>query len=166
MSKPGNSEIERKFLVKEIPFELNTIECKSIAQGYYISEDRQVYRVRKLGEKYFRTWKSSGTLVRTEIENEITEEVFNKIWLKTAGWRIIKKRYFIDYMNFVIELDVFEGDHKNLVMAEIEFESLEQSEAFFKPDWLGEEVTSDENYKNSNLAINGIPEYFNNKHGK
>ena len=50
------------------------------------------------------------------------------------------------------EVDVFEGDNAGLVVAEIELGS--EDEAFEKPEWVGDEVTSDPRYFNSNLVAN------------
>jgi CYTH domain-containing protein len=47
------------------------------------------------------------------------------------------------------EIDVFEGENKGLVIAEIELSS--EDESFDIPNWLGEEVSSDSKYYNSSL---------------
>ena len=49
-----------------------------------------------------------------------------------------------------IEIDVFKGDHRGLVLAEIEFASKRALSDL--PDWLGKEVTDEERYYNANLA--------------
>jgi adenylate cyclase len=53
------------------------------------------------------------------------------------------------------EVDVYAGDHDGLLTAEIEFPSVEASEAFEPPAWLGREVTGDGSYANQALALQG-----------
>ena len=52
----------------------------------------------------------------------------------------------------IYEVDIFEGDNINLIVAEIELTS--ENETFKKPEWLGKEVTGDIKYYNSNLSKN------------
>jgi len=56
------------------------------------------------------------------------------------------------------EVDVYDGDLAGLVVAEIEFDSPEQGDAFEPPGWLGREVTDDSRYGNRTLAVEGRPE--------
>ena len=62
---------------------------------------------------------------------------------------IEKERFKIPMDGFVWEIDEFFGDNKGLIVAEIELQSEDQP--FPKPDWIGEEVTGDPRYFNSNL---------------
>jgi len=50
----------------------------------------------------------------------------------------------------VWEVDEFFGENRGLIIAEVELESEDQP--FAKPDWVGEEVTGDPRYFNSNLV--------------
>jgi adenylate cyclase len=50
----------------------------------------------------------------------------------------------------VFEVDVFEGDHTGLVIAEVELSSSEEHVDL--PHWIGKEVTGDSRYYNSSLA--------------
>ncbi|MEK7471776.1 MAG: hypothetical protein AAB624_00860 [Patescibacteria group bacterium] len=43
-------------------------------------------------------------------------------------------------------------------MAEVEFNSTEEAEAFVAPDWFGADVTEDKRYGNGDIAKNGFPE--------
>lgn len=157
MANKSGKEIERKFLVNQISFSLEGSESKRILQGYFEGDDGQNYRVRLYGDKYIKTWKSDGDLVREEIENEISEDEFNSLWEKTTGMQLEKTRYFIPFENRTIEFDVFEGKLKGLLLAEVEFNSVEDAENFNPPNWFGKDVTSDKRYRNSALAKNGIP---------
>ena len=51
-----------------------------------------------------------------------------------------------------IELDIFDAPFAPLVMAEVEFDSLEAAKAFIAPDWFGEDVTLNPEYHNSYLS--------------
>ncbi len=57
-----------------------------------------------------------------------------------------------------LELDVFDGELSPLTVAEVEFPTVEEAEAFTPPDWFGREVTYDKRYSNANMTINGRPE--------
>ena len=158
-SNPGviSTEIERKFLVEAIP-DLNKLENEEIIQGYIsTASDCSEVRVRQKGEKFYQTIKGEGDLARTEIEIEISREQFDSLWATTEGKRLEKVRYYVPYEGEIIELDVYQGGLKGLVVAEVEFTSEKQSELFIPPAWLGREVTEDEDYKNKQLAMKGMP---------
>ena len=151
-------EIERKFLVKELPIDLESYPSNEIQQGYIqITDDGTEERVRKKGERFYHTVKSGEGLVREESEREISPEEFHKLWSKTEGKRIIKTRYDIEYGGLLIELDIFSGSMQGLVVAEVEFSSEEESSKFAPPKWFGDEITRDERYKNKFLALHGLP---------
>ncbi len=142
-------EIERKFLVDKIP-SLNELKSDEIIQAYLSIEPE--IRVRKRGEKYYRTEKGEGTLVREEIEREISRSEFDEGYAKSQGRVIEKTRYLIPYMNVTIELDIYKGKHEGLVVAEIEFESESDAEAFVIPSWLGKEITYEVAFRNKILS--------------
>ena len=54
------------------------------------------------------------------------------------------------------ELDIFEEDLKGLVIVEVEFDSVEEANAFSAPDWFGEDVTNSGKYHNSYLSQHGL----------
>ncbi len=62
-----------------------------------------------------------------------------------------KDRYQVEYEGFTWEIDVFFGENTGLVVAEIELE--DEGQIFAQPDWIGEEVTGDPRYYNSNLGV-------------
>ncbi len=151
-------EIERKFLVNDLPSELDCYPHSEIIQGYLMITDNDVeIRVRKKGGRCYHTVKSGTGLVRKEVEKEITEQQFFDHWPLTKGKRIEKVRYEIEYEDVLIELDIYSGELEGLVVAEVEFENEEESDHFVAPEWFGEEVTLEERYKNKNLALNGKP---------
>lgn len=153
------NEIERKFLVKEMPRGLGDYRTSEIIQGYLnVTEEDNEIRVRKKGDMYYQTVKSGKGLMRKEVEFEIGEKVFNALWPLTEGKRIEKTRYDIPYDGLVIELDVYLGSLAGLVVAEVEFLSVEESGRFAPPAWLGREITGDIRYSNADLALHGKPE--------
>ncbi|HOQ17442.1 MAG: CYTH domain-containing protein [Epulopiscium sp.] len=149
-------EIERKYLVKRLPENLHLYEKEEIIQGY-ISID-PIIRLRKSNDNYCLTIKSKGHLKREEVEFPLTKEQFESLWQKVDSNTIYKSRYNIPLENnLVAELDVYHGDLEDLLTVEVEFESEKASEKFTPPDWFGKDVTHDNRYKNSNLAVYGIP---------
>ncbi len=145
-------EIERKFLVKEFPSQYLQYIPKAIEQGYMAIEDEgNTVRLRRKGGAYFLTVKSLGTLVREERETNITKAQFDILWGSTEGRRIVKERYEIPHGEFLIELDVFKGKLEGLMMAEVEFESVEEAMAFQKLEWMGRELTENTHFTNSQL---------------
>lgn len=153
----STQEVERKWLVTELP-DLSGLKGKEVIQGYIaVTSDGTEVRVRQKGDKYFQTIKSDGGLVRGEIEIELTKEQYDDLWQATAGRRLEKTRYEIGLDGARIELDVYKGALTGLIVAEVEFPSVLDSKKFLPPTWLGEEVTEDKRYKNKNLALNGLP---------
>jgi len=63
-----------------------------------------------------------------------------------------KTRYRQRIGDKVWEIDVFHSDNDGLIVAEIELSS--ESETFEHPPWVGNEVSDDPRYFNSNLSRN------------
>ncbi|MEP4077551.1 CYTH domain-containing protein [Haloferula sp.] len=151
----GAVEIERKFLVKELP-DLGSLHFLKLMQGYIATSDTEV-RLRSDGSKHMLTCKRGSGLTRLESEVEISVEQFDALWPLTEGCRIEKTRYHMDRGEHLVELDVYQGSLEPLVVAEVEFASEGASREFAVPDFFAEEVTSDARYKNKNLAKEGMP---------
>jgi CYTH domain-containing protein len=152
----STQEVERKWLVTELP-DLTGLRGKEVIQGYIaVTPDGTEVRVRQKGDRYFQTIKSDGGLVRGEIEIELTKVQYDDLWQATAGRRLEKTRYEIALDEATIELDVYKGVLTGLIVAEVEFPSVRDSEKFSQPAWFGREVTEDKRYKNKNLALNGF----------
>ena len=152
-----NIEIEKKFLVDSPPG-LENFTSEEILQGYLHITDEKEIRIRKKGGAYFQGVKVGQGLSRQEVEREIGVFQFEDLWPETEGRRIEKKRYRIYYDGILIELDVYSGDLKGLITAEVEFKTEKESGLFTPPPWFGPEVTHDDRYKNKNLAVFGMPE--------
>ena len=145
-------EIERKFLVKNDSWRPGAVG-ETFCQGYCRGETGTV-RIRITGEKAFLTIKSrTEGISRREFEYPIpvadAKELLEIICAKPY---IRKTRYLVEFAGKRWEVDVFEGDNFGLVMAEIELEH--EDERFELPPWVGQEVSADPRYANSNLAVN------------
>jgi CYTH domain-containing protein len=149
----NNREIERKFLVKQLPEKLNRWRRYIIAQGYLASEPggRHV-RLRKKGKTASLTFKVGRGAHREEREIKLTPKQFAELWPATAGRRLRKLRYEIPWRNLLIEIDVYRGKHSGLVVAEVEFPDLTTCREFKPPSWFGREVTGEKRYSNVRLA--------------
>lgn len=148
-------EIERKFLVNSDAF-LKQFKVKNrIVQGYLSSIPERTVRIRIKGKKGFLTIKGKSNesgLSRMEWEKEIDVNEAESLLQICESGVIDKTRYEIEFDNHIIEVDVFEGENKGLIIAEIELKS--ENESFEKPDWLGKEVTGDMKYYNAYLSKN------------
>ena len=153
-------EIERKFLVKTEAFKQQAISQTRIVQGFLNTDPERTVRVRIKGERGFLTVKGasneSGT-TRFEWETEISvAEAANLIDLCEAG--ILEKvRFEVPLGEHMFEVDEFLGENKGLLLAEVEL--THEDERFEKPDWLGEEVTGQVQYYNSQLSIKPFKEW-------
>jgi adenylate cyclase len=155
---PGQ-ELERKFVLSGIPFELSGYAASEIRQGYLsIDPDGSEVRVRQRGPRHSLTVKRGAGIVRDEEELDLDDEAFGRLWPLTEGRRVEKTRYEIPASDgLLIELDVYAGQLEGLITAEVEFSSDAEAERFLAPDWLGREVTEDAAYKNRRLASDGLP---------
>ncbi len=145
-------EIERKFLVGALP-NLEGVKYSEIKQGY-VSFSPEI-RVRRLDNKYYRTEKGEGMVVREEKEWEITREEAEKMLKEVRTNLIEKTRYYIPYNKYTIELDIYKGIFKGLVVAEVEFDSLEEADNFTPPEWFLEDISEKREYRNKILALKG-----------
>ncbi len=146
-------EIERKFLITGNAWRA-LAEGTAYRQGYLSTVKERTVRVRTIDDKGFLTIKGITVgATRAEYEYEIPAADANEMLDDLCEQPIIEKnRYKVPLDGFVWEIDDFGGVNDGLLVAEIELESEDQ--AFTKPDWIGEEVTGDPRYFNSNLIAN------------
>ena len=149
------TEIERKFLVKNLNFKDNAFKKTVMKQGYLSSVIERTVRVRSAGDQAFITVKGKGSasgMSRYEWEKEIGINDAEDL-LKICEPGVIDKcRYFVKLGEHTYEIDEFFGDNEGLIVAEIELSS--EDEVFMKPDWLGTEVTGSAKYYNGSLSKN------------
>ena len=124
-------EIERKFLVAQLPDNLDNYNCRYIEQGY----------------------KGSGMIAREEYNLPLTKDSYEHLIKKADGNIITKKRYEIpDGNGYTIELDIFEGAFNGTVIAEVEFNTIEEADNYIMPEFFTEDVTNNPEYHNSNMS--------------
>lgn len=148
-------EIERKFLVLNESFTSLATARKEIAQGYLNTHPERTVRVRIANDKAFMTVKGKGNesgTTRFEWEKEIPVDDAKQLLPLCEKGVIEKTRYEVPVGTHLYEVDVFYGDNKGLIVAEVELQ--DEKESFEKPDWLGQEVTNDHRYYNAHLSKN------------
>jgi adenylate cyclase len=146
-------EIEKKFLIKEIPFK-KVSHSEHIKQGYIVSDKNKVIRVREKGKEYFITIKGEKSgISRFEFEYRIPEADAIEIFQNFCQVGTIEKtRHYVKHKNHTWEIDEFHAENHGLIVAEIEL--IAENEVFEIPSWVSKEVTSDSRYYNMNLIMN------------
>lgn len=146
-------EIERKFLVRKDLWQKPEGGVR-FRQGYVDTKNGTTVRVRVAGSRAYVTFKDHAVgLTRHEFEYEIpvadAETILETMCVKPL---VEKVRYRTPAAEpgLVWEVDEFLGANAPLVTAEIELPA--EDTPFAKPEWLGDDVSSDHRYKNNNLA--------------
>ena len=146
-------EIERKFLVMD-PRCIEGVRGERFVQGW-ISRTRDATVRIRIGEG--RAWltikgRSEG-ISRLEFEYPIPVADAEQCMSELCDGAVIDKtRYLLPVGQHIWEVDVFGGENTGLVLAEVELSA--EDEAFERPGWIGEEVSLDPRYFNSNLVKN------------
>ena len=146
-------EIERKFLVRG-DFLPDVQSSTYIEQGYIGRGDGLTFRVRTRDERGYLTIKGrsdAAGLSREEWEYEIPLAEARDLLCFSPG-KIEKRRHLAPIGTHTFEVDCFYGANEGLILAEVELAS--EEEEFIRPEWLGEEVTGDVRYYNSQLLKN------------
>jgi CYTH domain-containing protein len=139
--------------VKSEAFKDQAFNSYDIRQGFLNSAPERTVRIRLKNDKGLLTIKgksSADGLSRFEWEKEIPKTDAEALLLLCEKRIIDKTRYEVKVGNHTFEVDEFYGDNQGLIIAEVELNS--KTDTFEKPDWLGEEVTGDIKYYNSNLS--------------
>ncbi len=144
-------EIERKFIPKNLPEDLNQFNHHKIEQAYL--NTAPVVRIRKQDDEYFLTYKGGGMMAREEYNLYLNKESYDHLLTKADGNIITKTRFLIPiHDGLTAELDIFEGKFAGMLLVEVEFNSVEEANNFTPPDWFGEDITNDKRYHNSYLS--------------
>ena len=151
-------EIERKFLVAGDGWQQAVTGQKRLVQGYLSSNAKATVRIRIADDqKAVLTLKGPADgISRAEFEYEVPLDDARQL-LDLAWPNVVEKtRYLVPHGGLTWEVDVFEGAHTGLVVAEVELETVDQS--IDLPDWVGREVSHDDRYANASLArVSGVP---------
>ena len=157
-------EIERKYLVTQLPDHIEQYDHIEIEQAYLCTSP--TLRIRRMGDSYILTVKervatSSSAIHNREEEFTLSPQTYRHLMTKCDSGKVSKTRYRIDlqrltgadtYKGLVAELDVFHGRHEGLLLVEVEFPDTASANAFISPSWFGDDVSSDPCYRNSFLA--------------
>ena len=147
-------EIERKFLVKQLPENLEHYDTAELEQAYLCTNP--VVRVRRENDEYILTYKGKGQMVREEYNLPLNQPAYEHLLEKADGNIIRKRRTRIPWNNYVIELDIFAAPFEGLILAEVEFPTELEAVAFIPPEWFGADVTFEKEYHNSYLSQKGF----------
>lgn len=147
-------EIERKYLVTSDSYKQMAVARYHICQGYISREKTGTVRIRITDNKAYLTIKgkpAAGHFARYEWEKEIDVQEAKELMQLCQGTIIDKTRWIVAAKEEGLkwEVDEFHGKHEGLTLAEIELTSEEQEVE--KPDFVGEDVTSDPRYYNANM---------------
>lgn len=153
-------EIERKFLVKSLPDNLESYPHAELSQAYIASHGTTV-RIRKADDRYLLTIKkkpapsedSKAAIVNVEIEEEIPKDLFERLAAHVETPFLTKTRYRIPCGKHVAELDIYHGVLEGLKTVEIEYASVEKAQDTPVPSWFGRDVSNDRRYRNSSLSV-------------
>ena len=123
-----------------------------IPQAYLANTDKCSIRVRIVSDdEAWITIKSSHVgMSRGEFEYAVPVGDTSELFALRHSAMIDKNRYFVPIGNTIWEVDGLLRDNAGLVIAEVELGRTDQ--AIERPAWLGNEVTDDRRYFNSQLA--------------
>ncbi|HXX48686.1 MAG TPA: CHAD domain-containing protein [Myxococcota bacterium] len=153
-------EIERKYLLRDLPERVRGAEAVEIEQGYLpggVVRERLRRAVGPRGARLTRTVKLGTGVVRAEFEEEISEHEFDRLWPLTDGARLRKRRYRVPAGALVWEIDAFAD--RPLWLAEVELPTEDTPVSI--PEWLEpylvREVTGDPDFSNLRIAQTRVP---------
>lgn len=145
-------EIEHKFLVVSEAWRADVTHAYDIRQAYLAIGPPASVRIRvRSGVGCLNIKRSTLDTARAEFEYVIpADEAEEMMASLRIGAIVAKTRYEVPWAGRTWEVDVFEGENKGLVIAEIELDA--PDDAFERPPWTGADVSSDYRYFNSYLA--------------
>ena len=142
-------EIERKYLVRGEAWR-KLAQGVRYRQGYLSTVKERTVRVRTVDDRGYLTVKGVTVgATRKEFEYDIPRADAASLLEMCEQPLVEKVRYKIPFGGLTWEVDEFEGANRGLVVAECELSSEDQRIEL--PPWIGEEVTADPRYFNSNL---------------
>lgn len=153
------TEIERKFVVRDVPGAGVLGPGKRLRQGYLAEDGEVQVRLRITGDSSVLTVKVGRGLSRTEVEVTIGSESAAALWPHTEGRRVEKVRHRVEIGPHFADLDLYEGRLQGLCTAEVEFASEEEARAFQPPPWFARDVTAEAGWDNASLAREGPPDH-------
>lgn len=152
------TEIERKFVVNDVPGAGVLGPGERLRQGYLAEDGEVQVRLRITGDSSVLAVKVGRGLSRTEVEVAISTDSADGLWPHTEGRRIEKVRHRVEVGPYVADVDLYEGTLRGLCTAEVEFASEEEARAFRPPPWFARDVTAEAGWDNASLAREGPPD--------
>lgn len=149
-------EIERKYLVRQLPADLDDYPHVEIEQSYLCTSP--TVRIRRIDNVYVLTVKEKAPSTSSAIHNREEEfsldgNTYRALLAKCDGNVVRKTRYRVPLSNgLTAELDVFHGAHQGLILVEVEFPDTATADNYTPPAWFGEDVSRDPRYRNSFLS--------------
>lgn len=143
-------EIEHKYKVINSTYRDLASRKVEITQGYLDRNPAHTVRIRRMNDRCFITIKgvTKGD-TRAEYEYEIPSEDFVGLLQMCEGRILMKTRYYVEHNGYTWEVDEFHGDNAPCTIAEIEL--THSHHEYPLPSFVGEEVTGNPAYYNSNL---------------
>lgn len=133
------NEIERKFLVNEVP-NLSGLEKITLERHFLYIGNGIELRIQSNGTRHTLQRKVSKSAVERETQTlEISLEEFDR--LQTLSVASISRDSYRLADTPKTDLHFYSGKFQGLVRAEFEFSSLDESNAFIPPLWVGKEIT-------------------------
>lgn len=121
------------------------------AGGIEIAADGGIY-----GTAFYWTIKGKGQMVRSEFEACLTSDIFHDMLPTHSNVRITKRRYVLNNRPGCkkVELDFFDDWFQEVeCIAEVEFETEDEANAYVPEKWMSVEVTNTPGYSNYELAV-------------
>lgn len=156
------TEVERRWLINkdDIPYDLNTIEGEDQEQSYLDDNPEIIIRRNNMGESFYIESKANrreNGLVDDKTEKTILEKDYNELFEDKKGNTLIKTRFTVREDDLVYIMDLYSNELSGVGILEIEFNGIDEANRFVAPEWVGREVTYDEDYYGYNLATRGAP---------
>jgi CYTH domain-containing protein len=140
-------ELERTFLVKYLPEDLNTFSSKEIIDVYLLMDiENSKMRLRKCGDEYEITKKEmvdkSDASEQIESTIKLSKEEFEQL-VELSDKKVHKIRYYYKFGGAKAEIDIFLDELKGLVLIDFEFDDKKSKDLFTIPDFCLADVTNE-----------------------
>ncbi|OOG65731.1 adenylate cyclase [Sinorhizobium sp. A49] len=147
------AEIERKFKVSNDRWRQHASVGIELRQAYIMASKDRILRVRTIdAHRAVLTVKIRiGRLQRDEYEYEIPYLDAIEMFARALGKIIEKTRHEVEFGGHLWEVDVYSGEHRGLVTAEVELANCDDVPP--QPTWIGPEITGNQLYSNRAMAM-------------
>jgi CYTH domain-containing protein len=157
--KYARTERERKFLLRELPEPLTRASKHVQIWDNYITHTRLRLRKIRVPETKERIWKLTQKFAPDR--EDFSRTVITNIYLSPAEYEVLsvfegneirKNRYPFEHEGRAYGIDVFLGGLWGLILAETQFETDEEMDAFTPPPFVVADVTNDEAFTGAKLV--------------